>query len=925
MRTGEAPVAPAHAILGPVVAGMSRVRHRRVSRTGRRPQGARERSGGGNQVRGDAVSYDVHPRPPLGKVLTIALTALALLAGACGTGETAAERGDPAAGLVDDGGDSGDSAAGLVDDGGDSGDSAAGLVDESDGGDASSGGGGEGAGLQRPGDGSDVAPRMVVELGPERVSLSPGGGCWITDDGSAECWDGDDEWSQDGDFVQISAGTLFACGVTSDSSVRCWSKEHGEGFFQSWRDTTEEIPVPEGKPVMQVEVDGPHLCAVHADGTLGCYGRKYYGIVLTSDDWEAPGLGSLPSGSFTQISTGGWRESDSTGMSCGIRADSGTLACWGYFGEQPAPEGEYSQVSVSLGLVSGELSVGGIPIPYGVGVLICGVLTDHGAECWSMDGTDEDGKRIAVKYYAPDGQFAQVSAGSEYVCGLRTEGTVECWQLDRPESSREDGAETDADYPPAEVRLPGDRRLNGISVGGGARACGIRLDGALECWNILESDAPSSEVAAPSFTVDEDVDGLFRASGSGRFGFNVEFGEGAWVPVVSSNGQYRLNVLGHRPLSTPGEAACRPPFFGDALRGAGDVEYLIAMERERADATLGPAIVIGHGRGAMCDPGDFRVSIVTSDERTQWTIEFRREAAHGWGFGGAVALSRSDAEFVHIDAATEWSWQAFRGQSYVCGILAHGGTECWGAGYGERSNPPAAEFTQISSGSGYACGLTPERAMECWYWEDELSASLSSEASEILEIESAELAVCALLASGEIACDPLWSDEDSEHFRDIATFDHRIAGVSLSESGLTLCAVSFENEATCRGTLGEPRAPRHRFKQVATSDRHACGILMDDSVECWSFFDREEWSSYDEDMQEYMRDPPDGQFTQVSVGDYHSCGLRVDGTVACWGWNRFGQSTPPEGRFTQLVSTMHMSCGLRPDGSVECWGYAGKQ
>ena len=566
MRTGEAPVAPAHAILGPVVAGMSRVRHRRVSRTGRPPQGARERSGGGNQVRGDAVSYDVHPRPPLGKVLTIALTALALLAGACGTGETAAERGDPAAGLVDDGGDSGDSAAGLVDDGGDSGDSAAGLVDESDGGDASSGGGGEGAGLQRPGDGSDDAPRMVVELGPERVSLSPGGGCWITDDGSAECWDGDDEWSQDGDFVQVSAGTLFACGVTSDSSVRCWSKEHGEGFFQSWRDTTEEIPVPEGKPVMQVEVDGPHLCAVHVDGTLGCYGRKYYGIVLTSDDWEAPGLGSLPSGSFTQISTGGWRESGSTGMSCGIRADTGTLACWGYFGEQPAPEGEYSQVSVSLGLVSGELSVGGIPIPYGVGVLICGVLTDRGAECWSMDGTDEDGKRIAVKYYAPDGQFAQVSAGSEYVCGLRTEGTVECWQLDRPESSREDGAETDADYPPAEVRLPGDRRLNGISVGGGARACGIRLDGALECWNILESYAPSSEVAAPSFTVDEDVDGLFRASGSGRFGFNVEFGEGAWVPVVSSNGQYRLIVNWDiRPLTTgAGEPSCRPPLFGDA-------------------------------------------------------------------------------------------------------------------------------------------------------------------------------------------------------------------------------------------------------------------------------------------------------------------------------------------------------------------------
>ena len=119
------------------------------------------------------------------------------------------------------------------------------------------------------------------------------------------------------------------------------------------------------------------------------------------------------------------------------------------------------------------------------------------------------------------------------------------------------------------------------------------------------------------------------------------------------------------------------------------------------------------------------------------------------------------------------------------------------------------------------------------------------------------------------------------------------------------------------------QTPGHRFKQVSTSDRHACGILVDDSVECWNYFGSDQHLYYD--SNEHMLDAPDGQFTQVAAGDYHTCGLRVDGTAACWGWDRFGQSMPPEGRFTQIVSTMHMSCGLRPDGSVECWGYAGEQ
>ena len=899
-----------------MVASTSGVRHGRASRTGGPPQGARERSGGGNQVRGDAVSYDVHPRPPLGKALTVALTALALLAGACGTGETVAERDDTTAGPTGDGGD------------------------RRDGGDDGSVDGSDGTGLPRPGDGSDNSPRIVVELGPERVSLSRDGGCWIADDGSAECWDGDDEWSQDGDFVQISAGTLFACGVTSDSGVRCWSKEHGEGFFQSWWDTKEEIPVPRGTPVRQVEVDGPHLCAVLSDGTLGCYGRKYYGIRLTVDGWENPEPGPLPSVTFTQISTGAWRDDDSTGMSCGIRSDTSTLACWNYDRVRPRPEGEYSQVSVSLGLVSGKLSVGGISISYGVGVLICGVLTDGRAECWSMDGTDQNGERIAVKYYTPDGQYLQVSAGYRYVCGLRTDGTVECWQLDRLEPSLGDGAETDAGFPPVVLDLPAGSRFTRIAVGGHGRACGTRTDGELECWTITEIEPEQPRVIIDEedrsrVIVDEETADLVRVEGSGNSSFTVSLDAGTWVPVFSSDGEYELFVPGYQ-VGASRTKMCQPPFYGGIWGWTDrDRPRLMTMEAARAEAERGSAFVFGDDRDAMCEPGEYRVYVSTSDESTQWSFEFRREPVQGWGYGNAAALDRPDAEFLHIDAATRWIVdylaedynvsKRVAGDSYVCGVLAEGGTQCWGSGYDDGSDPPPTEVIQISAAAGYACGLKPEGTTQCWDWVDELPANPSLEATGIVQIVATDLAICAVLGSGDVVCDDPW--DLGRPLEEFMTLDHRVENLSMSDTGWTACAVSSSNEATCRdglrGDLRMSQTPGHRFKQVSTSDRHACGILMDDSVECWNYFASDQ--HFDYDSNEHILHAPDGQFTQVAAGDYHTCGLRPDGTAACWGWNRFGQSTPPEGRFTQIVSTMHMSCGLRPDGSVECWGYAGEQ
>ena len=63
---------------------------------------------------------------------------------------------------------------------------------------------------------------------------------------------------------------------------------------------------------------------------------------------------------------------------------------------------------------------------------------------------------------------------------------------------------------------------------------------------------------------------------------------------------------------------------------------------------------------------------------------------------------------------------------------------------------------------------------------------------------------------------------------------------------------------------------------------------------------------------------PDAGFTAVSVGSRHACGIRLDGTVDCWGSTYANQSDAPDGRFTSLSAGSSHTCGIRTDRSITC-------
>ena len=148
-----------------------------------------------------------------------------------------------------------------------------------------------------------------------------------------------------------------------------------------------------------------------------------------------------------------------------------------------------------------------------------------------------------------------------------------------------------------------------------------------------------------------------------------------------------------------------------------------------------------------------------------------------------------------------------------------------------------------------------------------------------------------------------------------------------------------------QNTHGQADPPEGTFTDVASGNRHSCGLRTDHSVVCWGEnYNRRTiprqgvyaaiaagrsdlcgirnngtvacWGLSDT----AQAGPPDGAFVLIAVGDYHACGLSNDHTIACWGSNAAGQADPPEGEFTAITAGSQHSCGLRSDHTIVCWG-----
>ncbi len=420
----------------------------------------------------------------------------------------------------------------------------------------------------------EMAPAQEVELPTATFQHLPDDGaasCGITPDASILCWG----WPLDrvnppkGEFTDVSVGSSHACGLRTDGVIVCWSYEFDgkvpgtETQLFCLADQEGSVKCP-GEPEFEMEAmaqsgriiepyravyshDGiDYPCGYRLDDSLVCWteGQNTFfdptpiaveAFAVSDGDsvcWLLPdgavacwGTIGSPIGTFRSISLGGSHEQ----FGCGIRTDN-TLACWGNdsygWGQLLPPAGEYKSVSAADGHA-------------------CAIKTDDTVACWgniadggSCWGGDPDDFQACVDHMEVGDPWTPLSgtflAISGSYCGVHTEGHIECEIGDRERRW---------------WKIEGAFQSVGIGSWAEHYACGLYLDGTIECWGDNShgrAEPPNGQFLSISTAAQHAC--AVRTDGTvACWGGNETYIGGGQAAVIPSGGAFRSVSVGGRP------------------------------------------------------------------------------------------------------------------------------------------------------------------------------------------------------------------------------------------------------------------------------------------------------------------------------------------------------------------------------------------
>lgn len=225
----------------------------------------------------------------------------------------------------------------------------------------------------------------------------------------------------------LDAGSRHSCAVRSDG-VWCWGNNFHQQLGSPIAVDTSTEPytytglMSSGVPlqiaglarVTAVSAGDSHACALHADGTVSCWGNGEYGQ-LGHGRREGSATPVAVSGLSTAlaVSAGGFN-------TCAL-LQGGSVSCWGNSNtgiEQlvPAPVAGLSGVTA---LSSGHGHH-------------CAVLSAGGVRCWGDNNDGQLGNGSQIDSASPVvvsgiANAVAVAAGSRHSCALLADGSVRCW------------------------------------------------------------------------------------------------------------------------------------------------------------------------------------------------------------------------------------------------------------------------------------------------------------------------------------------------------------------------------------------------------------------------------------------------------------------------------------------------------------------
>ncbi len=387
---------------------------------------------------------------------------------------------------------------------------------------------------------------------------------------------------------------------------------------------------------------------------------------------------------------------------CGLGAD-GTVECWGH-GSTDAPGGPFVAVS------SGRYRA-------------CGLRPGGGLACWARRPENLSGsftplfdlplaeEALAWATEHPGGVFGAVSVGFGHVCGLRADGAVECWG--------EDWFGQASQAPPGAF----------VAVDAGvSHSCGLRPDGSAQCWG--EDSMDSGFLGAIEFRYEGGEQAYLD-----RLGRRVQEGAPRELDFMSSEGavfdaalvgEMVRRAAGWEPPPGPFKAVSAGRGFTCGLRLDGEVDCwgYVADEEPRIPLAV-YAEVVGGRVGELYAAAQAEVDGAEPEGALSQEagVEQGDDETAGGGHDAEVVAAAARAAGVdsysfafmlaYVDlmnplpgpfvAIDAGSWQA-------CGIRLDGEVSCWGLGFDERVVPPpagplATEALALRIAPGSAAGV----------------------------------------------------------------------------------------------------------------------------------------------------------------------------------------------------------------------------
>ena len=246
---------------------------------------------------------------------------------------------------------------------------------------------------------------------------------------------------------------------------------------------------------------------------------------------------------------------------------------------------------------------------------------------------------------APDGPYVQYDGGEMFTCGLKADGAIDCWGTNTVHVHQEDVYAGQA-TPPQGVTF--------TSLGVGRyHACGIRAaDKHAQCWG-------SNWIWS-----------MFPDMGTKTTG-QATPGDDDYVSI--GGGDY--HTCG---ITTTGEAKC----FGSDK----DEDY--NDWTNQSESQIGPFTHMSSGAYHNC------AVRVSGGSVMCW-------GADDWG----QSSHEKPGAFTQVAA----------GNNHRCGLRPDGSVECWGGNtWSQAPNLRAGPYTQIAAGDLFTCGLLVDGTLDCW-------------------------------------------------------------------------------------------------------------------------------------------------------------------------------------------------------------------